>query len=140
MTSTAFSMQGTVCKVNISSTMTAIKNVYRFTRQGAPAAEIDVTNLESTAKEFILGLQDFGTLTLDLHPDYGDAGQNKLRTLRASGAAENFEIILPTAVDRKLTFAARVMQDSETGGVDAAYEGSFDLRITGAVTVADATP
>lgn len=133
MASTAISAQGSLVTVEITAAQTEIKNVRTFDFPGTPAAEIDITNLQSTAKEFLIGLQDFGVGTLEANPDYDDPGQNQLRTLRASGAVAAFEITLPNS--KVLGFNARVQNVGINGAVDAAYDGSFELRLTGDVTV-----
>ena len=133
MASTAISAQGSLVTVEVSTVDTPISNVRTFDFPGTPAAEIDITNLVSTAKEFLIGLQDFGVGTLEANPDYDDAGQNQLRTLRASGAQAAFKITLPNA--KVLAFNARVQNVGINGAVDAAFDGSFELRLTGDVTV-----
>lgn len=89
-------------------TMTAIGEV-----QGIPelfngeASEIDVTHLGSTAKEFMLGLQDFGGGTLNLFcPSPTDTGQTKLRALKAAASVGYFLLTLPSA--QVCAFAAYV--------------------------------
>jgi hypothetical protein len=136
MASTAFSAQGATVTVDIATTPTNIANVISFDIPGTPAAEIEVTNLQSVAKEFLSGLQDFGTVTMNVHPDYGDAGQNQMRTLRASGAAAEYVITLPDTGGTTLTFDATVRNAGVSGGVDQAFAGSFELRITGNLVVA----
>lgn len=63
--------------------------------QGQPS-EIDTTNLQSLAKEFVLGLQDFGTVdvTLFLASGSSDAGQAMLRTLKQNQTLWPFSLQL----------------------------------------------
>lgn len=133
MPSSAISAQGSLVTVAVATVQTEIKNTYSFDFPGNPAAEIEITNLQSGAKEFLLGLQDFGTATLAAHPDYDDPGQNELRTIRASGAQAAFQVTLPNA--KILGFNARVQNVGISGEVDAAFDGNFQLRLTGDVTV-----
>jgi len=48
---------------------TRVSNVKSFNGFDGASSEIDVTNLDSTAKEVRLGLQDFGKLSFDINPD-----------------------------------------------------------------------
>ncbi len=114
-------------------TFTAVANVKSFNGFGGMASEIDVTNLSSTAKEFRLGLQDFGTITIEVSVDYNDAGQTALRAAQASGVERNFRLAFPNA--KTATFAGYVKGAPVQGGVDATVEGSFEIRINGNVTV-----
>lgn len=115
-------------------TYTSVANVKSFNGFGGMASEIDVTNLSSTAKEFRLGLQDFGTITLEVSVDYSDAGQNALRTAQAAGTEKTFKLNFPNS--RVATFNGYVKGAPVQGGVDATVEGSFEIRINGNVTVA----
>ncbi len=115
-------------------TYTSVANVKSFNGFGGMASEIDVTNLSSTAKEFRLGLQDFGTITIEVSVDYSDAGQNALRTAQAAGTERTFRLNFPNA--RVATFNGYVKGAPVQGGVDATVEGSFEIRINGNVTVA----
>jgi len=136
MASTAIITQGTTITVEVATVATPIANVVSFDGFDGESNEIDVTNLTSTAKEYLLGLQDFGQLTLTWHPDFNDAGQNELRTLRASGAAGVFQMTLSDGAT--IDFNARVRATPSSGGVDAALEGSCTLRITGEPTITPA--
>ena len=49
-----------------SVSFTAIANVKSFSGFDGSASEIDVTNLDSTAKEFKLGLVDSGSLSMEI--------------------------------------------------------------------------
>ena len=129
----AIKAQGTTLKVQSTSPWTAVGGVKSYSGFDGEASEIDTTDLDSTAKEFILGLVDNGNLGLEVFPDYSDAGQDILRALAISG---NSDIFILTLVDTTTaTFTAFVKNaHSISGGVDAAVEGSVALKISGAVT------
>jgi hypothetical protein len=77
-------------------TMEAVANVADIKGfQGQPS-EIDVTNLQSVAKEWLLGLQDFGTvdITAWLMSGSTDPGQAMLRTIKSTQTAWPFSIQL----------------------------------------------
>lgn len=138
MSSTAISAQGTTVQIDTTtagSPDTEIANVFSFSGLDGEASEIDVTNLGSTAKEFRLGLKDYGSFSMEYHPDYSDAGQTALRAAGVSAALKTFLITLPDTTT--LTFEGYVKNaDSVSGGVDGVLTGSASIKITGDVTVA----
>lgn len=94
------------------------------------SSEIDVTNLQSTAKEYLIGLQDFGNVALSIWNVPGDAGQARLRSLKASAASAAFAITLSDL--SVAAFAAFVKQFTfDAGGPDNAVKASCALRVTG---------
>ena len=138
MASTAISAQGTTFEVDDVTPGTAdvaVGNMKTYSGFDGEAGEIDITNLSSTAKEFRLGLQDFGSFSLDINPDYSDAGQNVLRAAQASGAVKTFELTLSDGTTA--TFQGLVKNASAvSGGVDATHDGTVSIKITGTVTFA----
>ena len=116
-------------------TWTEISNISSFSGFDGEASEIDVTNLASTAKEFRLGLQDFGSFSFDWQVDLADAGQDAVRAAQASGAVKNFKLTLPNS--DTATFSGLVKNATNmTGGVDQIVGGSVSIKITGSVTFA----
>lgn len=95
------------------------------------AAEIDVTHLKSTAKEFLMGLQDFGNFSLEVNYLPDDPGQQALRSAKATRVVQDFRLTFSD--QSKVTFQAYVTSAPVSGGVDAKVDGSFNLRITGDV-------
>lgn len=111
-------------------TQVTVGNLRTYSVQGAPKSQIDTTNLTSTSKEFLGGLQDQGTLEVGFDPDDADEGQMALWSNRAgSGLRSTFEIGLRNG--KKRTFSAEVFSMSESGAVDDAIRGSASLRISG---------
>lgn len=132
MTSTAISAQG----ASISIDATDIENVVSFTGFDGEANELDTTNLASVAKERILGLQDFGSFSMEIHPDFsaGATGQNALRAAQAAGTTHAFIVTLPDTTT--MAFQGLVKNaTSTTGGVDAVLGGSVSLAVDGDVTI-----
>ncbi|HWG77823.1 MAG TPA: ubiquitin-activating E1 FCCH domain-containing protein [Steroidobacteraceae bacterium] len=112
-------------------TMAAIATVQSIGGFDGQAAEIDVTSLSSTAKEFLLGLQDFGQVTIKVLLTNGDAGQAQLRTIQRTQAPTAFTLQLS---DGSISaFIALVKQFSFEGvQPDGAVSGSVTLRVTNA--------
>lgn len=135
MTSAAIKTQGFKFQIGDSASpiaYTEVKEVVSFQGFDGTAAEIDVTNLQSTAKEFLMGLQDFGSFKIDCNYLQADAGQLAMRTAKATQAITNFKV---TFSDTKTAiFTGFVMSNPVSGGVDAKVDGSFNIRISGNVT------
>lgn len=137
MPSTAISGQGETWQVDSSTPGTPdteIANIRDWQGFDGESSEIGITNLKSTAKEYLLGLQDFGSVTLNVNPDLADAGQNLLRTAKAAGTTKTFKITFANGWN--ITFAALVKSAPMSTGVDASLDGSFSLRVTGEPTLA----
>lgn len=97
------------------------------------ATEINVTSLASAAKEYRQGLQDYGTITLDLIRSEDDAGQTALATALAAQADETCVIVLPSGTVKTATFTCFVTRLQSDIDADGVVKGSADLRITGPV-------
>jgi hypothetical protein len=111
-----------------------IGEIKSFNGPGGQASEIDVTTLESTAKEFLMGLQDEGEISMDVNYDPADVGQKFCREARASQTRNSYRITFPNDAATTLDFLAFCKGFSLSGGVDDVVKGSISLRVTGAVT------
>lgn len=115
-------------------TYTEVVAITGFSGFDGQAAEIDATHLKSTAKEFLMGLQDFGTFSVDTNYLPADAGQVLMRSAKATRVIQDFRI---TFSDTSVaTFQGYVLSAPTNGGVDAKVDGSFSIRISGDVTFA----
>ncbi len=137
-TSTAISAQGTIIKIENSGSpgeYTTLGNVKSFSDlESGSASEIDVTDLTSTEKEYLLGLADPGTFSLAVLASHADAGQEVAAARRRDGALTHFKIALPTGTTPVASFAGFVKKFSRSGAVDAAVTGAIDVRVTGAIS------
>jgi hypothetical protein len=116
-------------------TYTEIGEVVDLNREDGGATEIDCTHLQSTAKEFLIGLANWGTFTFSLNWLFDDVGQAALRAVRISRALTTFKVTYSD--DSTATFSAYVMNVSgPSAAVDGKLSGSVTLKITGAVTFA----
>lgn len=135
MGSTAITAQGTTLSIDTSvsggPTYTPVANIKSYSGFDGSAAEIDVTNLDSEAKEFRLGLQDNGQFTLEIDRDFSDAGQTALLVARQTGEKKQFKLLLPNG--ENAIFTAFVKKFGLGGGVDQVVKSGVDLRISGAV-------
>lgn len=135
MATAAISAQGTQFKRGDGGspeTFSLIKEIKTFSGPQASAAEIDVTSLDSTAREFIAGLVDFGEFSAQGNWLPQDVVHKALRTDFINRTTRNYQLLFPDAT--LASFAAFVKEFPVSGGVDQALEASVTWRITGPVT------
>jgi hypothetical protein len=98
------------------------------------AAVIDVTTLDSTAREKRMGLPDEGQVTLEVIYDPANVQQEGLRSDRAARTLRNFQVVLTDLGSTTFSFSAFVLEFSRALSVDAVVTASITLEITGAET------
>jgi predicted secreted protein len=136
MSSTAKTAQGTTIAIDTGTgtpTWTDIVNVSDISGFDGKAAEIDTTDLSSVAKERVLGLQDWGTLTLTAFINLSEASHSALLAAKKAGTQKSFKVTLSDA--STITFSAFVAAFPIAAKVDAVYSGAIALTITGDITV-----
>ena len=120
---TAYSSAGSAYK----QTMTTVGDVVSFSGFDGTADDIDVTTLASTAKEFLVGLQDFGGLSMELNLTNSDTGQAKLRALKAAGTSGTFSVTLSNS--EVAAFNAYVKSFTVSNTANDATRASVQLKI-----------
>jgi Lambda phage tail tube protein, TTP len=115
-------------------TFSSIKNTRNVNGFDGVAAELDASNLASTAKEFLLGLVDPGHVTFECDDDSTDAGQISLAAHRAASSIANFKYVLNNGTTDTYTFNAFVKKFAMTSAVDQIVKRQAELRISGSVT------
>lgn len=120
------------------ATVIEIGEVTGFNGPTGSANVIDVTHLQSTAKEKMIGLRDEGQLTLDCNCVPGNSGQVKLRECRAARTQGHWAIKLSdTAITHGITLIdshGYVSGFAVSGSVDNKVNLSVTIEITGGVT------
>lgn len=126
---TTYTSGGTATPV----TWTQITDVKDFKPAGAAVSKIDVTNLDSTAKEYRPGLVDNNDITFSVNYVATDPGQAAFKTAFEASLVKAFKIVAPNA--DTFTFDGYVSKFPETpaGSVDAVLTGDVTIQITGAV-------
>jgi hypothetical protein len=129
--------QGTTISIfgATSPEYTVIPQVTNLSGPDGSASEIDVTNLSSTAKEFILGLKDEGSISMDIIWDERLTNHALLRTKFASGVSTSFQIADAGTPTKYYTFPAFVSTLSMSSGVDEVQRASVNLRISSAIVI-----
>jgi len=111
---------------------TRIANLKDYSGLDGSASDIDITHLESAAKEFRAGLVDNGGFTVNVDLDNADAGQLAVRAAQVSGATKNFKLTLPNG--NVASFAGYIKKFGAAGAVDGVVKSAIEVKITGAVT------
>lgn len=112
-------------------TYTKINGVDSYDGLDGAADDLETTDLDSAAKEFISGLVDEGKFSFNAKTLHADPGQIAVRAARASGAAKSIKLVFPDAV--VATFSVLVKSVPVSGGVNAVLKRKIDMKITGAV-------
>jgi len=109
--------------------------VGEVTNIGAPsgeAADIDTTHLESTAKEYLIGLPDNGNIEIGMNAIEGDAGHSELIT--AMNAQTRRWVKITWSSGSVWYIKALVKKYTWSAGVDAKIEAAASFRTSGAWT------
>jgi len=113
-------------------TMTTVGNIKDFDIQPDKPAEIDVTNLASTRKEFRIGLAGSWTMTSTMDIDSSDTGQAELTKAQNDGLSR----VLTVALSNGKMFAGvgYILQFNAKGSPEAVVAGTLSVRGTGQPT------
>ena len=113
---------------------TTIAEVLRCGPIGSTNPEVDVTNLDSTAKEYIAGLADGNSLEFDVNWISGNTQQTSLRTSQAAGSTVNLRMVWPTSPNTiaKFDLVLLSFEISETSA-ESQVMASISGRITGSI-------
>jgi hypothetical protein len=117
------------------NTWTQIKELKGISPSGASVSELDATDLDSTAMEYLMGLPDQGTLSFQINILESDPGQAACLALFLASGNANFKVESPA---KTRTFNGGFLKwptipDSMVNGIQT---GTAELRVSGAVTVA----
>lgn len=121
-----------------SSSYTLIAEILSFSGPNETAKQIEVTSLDSTAKEYIGGLVDGGEVSFEMNFLGGNAQQQGIRSDMVGRLKRDWTVILNdavTTVPTSFTFTAVVTAFSMKGSVDNPVTASVTLKMTGAPTI-----
>ena len=127
----AFTAAGT-SGTAVPQTWTKISNLADWNGFEGQVSEIDVSNLDSLAKEFRPGLEDFGAVTASVHFDNADAGQVAMMTAKSAATVTYFRMTYLSA-SVKRAFQGYVRKFGEQGQVDGVIKAMVEVRCTGRV-------
>lgn len=126
----AISAQGTTFTFSDGTTGQVVGGIQSFTMDST-AEEREITTLASTAKEYKIGLQDNGTLSLSVLYDRSDAGIAEMITARASNLVR--EVVMTLSSGEIATFNTLVKSLPIDAAADDDLKSTIDLRITGPI-------
>jgi len=111
-----------------------VKEVKAIKPSGAAASKIDVSDLDSTAKEYLTGLVDNGTFSSDIHILETDAGQAACLVAFEASTTKNFKVVTPI---KTRTFNGAILKfpTLPDAMVDGVQTGSAEFQINGTITV-----
>lgn len=113
-------------------TMTTVGNIKDFQINQDKPAEINVTNLASTRKEFRIGLAGSWTASCSIDVDTSDAGQAELTKAQNDGLSRVFTLTLSSG--KVFAGVGYVMSFDASGSPDAVVGGKLEIRGTGQPT------
>ena len=136
MSQNAVLTQGTILARGDGATpevFATVPDIVSITGPDATKAEIDVTDLGSTAKEFKGGLADFGRMSCELHYIPGNPTHTLIRNdfLNTSSPVRNWRLTFVNG--KKWDFAAYVAGMPGNIAGDNVVRASLNLRLTGPV-------
>jgi hypothetical protein len=101
---------------------------------GASASKIDVTDLNSTAKEYRTGLVDNGTFSCDVFILESDPGQAAVLAAFTASTVNQYKVVTPA---KTRTFSASCLKwpTIPDASVDGVQTGSADFVVSGTVVV-----
>jgi hypothetical protein len=117
-------------------TWTKVNECKDISAGGASVNEIDVTDLDSTGKEFFPGLADNGDLTLEINYLPSDAGQAAIRTAFESSLIKDFKVTSPQGTTYTFEALVKNFPTIPKASVDGVQSGSISFKISGSVTKA----
>lgn len=113
---------------------TQIKEIKSLKPNSAVASKIDVTDLDSTAKEYRSGLVDNGSFSCDINVLESDPGQAAVLAAFLAATTNNYKITTP---GKTRTFNATCLKFPTTPdlAVDSVQTGTAEFQVNGAITV-----
>lgn len=120
-----------------SETFTKLAQVQGFSGLGSTRTEIDATDLDSEAFEFVMGLADSGNITATVHFDPKDSQQDSLfiENQAASPELKNYQVGFDNgSPESTVTFAAYVQGFEVDIQTDSLIQATVTFRVSGAYT------
>lgn len=136
MSTSAIEAQGTkfyVAALGSPPDFSAIPEIRTIGGPDGSAPTIDVTDLDSTAREYILGLKDEGSFSLGIMYRPDNAVHQTLRNAWGARTQLQFRIDFTDDSTTRWEFNGFVTGFSQNMGVDTVVEATVGIKITGAI-------
>jgi len=120
------------------TTYAQIGQVVSISGPDGSVPEVDVTHLSSTGKEYIAGLADFGSISMEviLDPATTTTMHEQIWNDFLAGTVTTYQMRLSDSPQTTLTMTAYPNQYSWNLGVDEAVRATLGLKISGSPTLA----
>jgi len=125
-----------VDKTGTGGTFTKLIQITSIDGPGGSADSVEITNYDSTTREFRAGLSDPGKFTFEFNLDPIDTEQRWLMGLTAAGTTHDWQVSIPTSPKTTL-LDFQAFCTAAAPGFGAPGEvatGSVTLKVTGDVT------
>lgn len=128
---------GTVLAVGDAASPEVFTAITEITSIGGPelsSEQVEVTSLDSAGgfKEFVTGLKDGGSISIENNWIKSDTSQVQMRDDVQAGTKRNYRITWPDSPSTVVDFSASVEAFSMTTEPDAPVTASMTLKISGA--------
>lgn len=136
MSASAIYSQGTKFAVSASGSPPSFSNIPEIVSIGGPDGQsplIDVTDLDSTAREFLLGLKDEGAFSLEMFYIPQNAVHQTLRNAWSNRTTMQFRVTFADSTTTVWEFSGLVTGFQQTAGVDQALKATVGIKISGSI-------
>lgn len=113
---------------------TQVTEIKSIKPSSAQASEIDVSDLDSAAKEYETGLITNGTVSFEFYDLVSDAGQQAVLAAYEASSSKSYKIVLTGASTRTFTASVTKFSTIPDASVDGVQTGTFELKVSGAIT------
>lgn len=112
---------------------TTIAEVLTISGPQLTSEDVEVTNMDSTAKEYISGIADGGSINFELNW-IAQTQQTTLRNDVEAGTARNYKVVFPTSPNTTADFNGRCTEFSMTAEPNSQIRATANVKISGSVT------
>lgn len=136
MSTNAIPAQGTKFAVSAAGSPPSFANIPEIRTIGGPdgsAPTIDVTDLDSVAREYLLGLKDEGSFSLGIMYIPTNTVHGQLRAAWANRTLMQFRMTFADTGTTVWEFQGYVTGFSGNAAVDTVVEATVGIKITGAI-------
>jgi predicted secreted protein len=136
MSENAIKAQGTLLQLGSGSPLAynSIAEINSFSGPGGSVSVIDVTDLSSSAKEKIAGMNDNGQLSFECNLIPSNTQHAALREAKENGTTISVKIIFTDTGATEWTFNAIVVGFSVSGAIDGVVKASVTLEVSGEIS------
>lgn len=110
-----------------------VKEIRGIKPSSGQASQVPVSDLDSTAQEYLTGLMDNGTVSFEFFDLVSDPGQQAVLTAFEDSTSNSYKVVLTGGSTRTFTASVTKFSTIPDASVDGVQTGTFDLIVSGAV-------